>query len=125
MVFENSGTGRGGTLRSLPTTTECPLPPFDDTSQPARTASLGKLGTVCRLGLASRGNTRLEPSDVQEAVRRGVNYLNWCGHPDGLSQAVRLLGEKRSAVFVAVQLQAHTAKAARLELTEFLGELGV
>jgi predicted aldo/keto reductase-like oxidoreductase len=83
-----------------------------------------RLGRVCRLGLATRGNTRLEPEAVLDAVRRGVNYLNWCGHPDGLRDAVRRLGARRREVFVAVQLEAHRAGAARREIEEFLGELG-
>ena len=41
------------------------------------------LGRVCRLGLATRGNTSLEPDDVEHAVDCGVNYLNWCRHADG------------------------------------------
>ena len=91
---------------------------------PARFASFPKLGRVCRLGLATRGNTHLEPDAVLEAVERGVNFLNWCGNPDGLSTAVRQLGRKRSDVFVAVQLSARTADAARRELDELREELG-
>ena len=77
-----------------------------------------------RLGLASRGNTDLNSDAVVEAVRRGVNYLNWCGYPDGLRDAVRQIGEGRKNIFVAVQLSARTAAAARVELHEVLGELG-
>jgi len=40
---------------------------------------------VCRLGLATRGNTHLASQDVAHAIDRGINYLNWCGHPDGMS----------------------------------------
>ena len=51
------------------------------------------LGRVCRLGLATRGNTRLEPEDVIAAIDRGINVLNWCGHADGMSRAVRELDD--------------------------------
>jgi hypothetical protein len=34
---------------------------------------------VLRLGLATRGNTHLTAGDVEHAVAKGVNYLNWCG----------------------------------------------
>jgi predicted aldo/keto reductase-like oxidoreductase len=91
---------------------------------PARFASFGTLGRVCRLGLATRGNTHLDPEAVLEAVERGVNFLNWCGHPDGLSEAVRQLGGKRGEVKVAVQLAARTADAARRELDEMREQLG-
>lgn len=59
-----------------------------------------------------------------EAVRRGINYLNWCCHPDGLSAAVRRLGDARREVLVAAQFYARSARAARKELRETLGELG-
>ena len=87
-------------------------------------AELGNLGKVCRLGLASRGNTTLEADDVLEAVRRGVNYLNWCGYTDGISEAVRGLRENRGDVILAAQLSARSAAAARKELQEKLAELG-
>lgn len=87
-------------------------------------AELGDLGTVCRLGLASRGNTTLGVEDVLEAVRRGVNYLNWCGYTDGMSEAVRSLGEKRGDVIIATQLSARSGVAARKELQEKLAQLG-
>ncbi len=93
-------------------------------SQPARYASTAFFGDVCRLGLATRGNTRLDPEDVEEAMRRGVDYLNWCCHADGLSAAVRRLGERRRSVCVAAQFMAKTARDAREELRELLGELG-
>ena len=91
--------------------------------QPDLHAQLGGLGRVCRLGLATRGDTRLEPDSVLEAVRRGVNYLNWCSHPDGLSAAVRKLAAGRSSVFVAAQFYARTAREASKELAAVLGEL--
>lgn len=102
------------------------LPPSPDAVvRPASTASLGVLGEVPRLGLATRGNTSLPVEGVLEAVRRGVRYLNWCGRPDGLSRAVRRLGDDRGDVVVAAQLEARSAEAARRELDELLGELGV
>ena len=92
--------------------------------QPARTAKLGRLGKVCRLGLATRGNTRLEPEGVLEAVRRGIDYLNWCGHSDGMSAAIRQMGEDRRNVFVAVQFSSRRADGARREIRDILAELG-
>ncbi|MBT7100460.1 hypothetical protein HN937_23995, partial [Candidatus Poribacteria bacterium] len=59
---------------------------------------------VCRLGLATRGNTSLDPADVRWAVDRGVNYLNWCGRADGMSDAIRDMGSRRSEVVVAWQM---------------------
>ena len=91
---------------------------------PGPHAQLGNLGRVCRLGLASRGNTHLEPEDVLEAIRRGINYLNWCGEPNGLSAAVRRLGAERRKVFIAAQLEARSAVGVRSELQKILQELG-
>lgn len=82
------------------------------------------LPEVCRLGLATRGTSRLEPADVELALGRGLNYLNWCGHRDGLSRAVAGLGKDRTRVVVAAQFQARTARAAARELDRLLGELG-
>ena len=45
--------------------------------------------------LATRGNSRLEIEDVEHAIERGINYLNWCGHPDALSGAVTRSGANR------------------------------
>lgn len=89
-----------------------------------RTVELGHgLPPVCRLGLATRGNTRLRPEDVEYAVERGVNYLNWCGKPDGLSEAVAGFGGRRRDVVVAVQFQARAARAAEREFSRILKEL--
>lgn len=93
-------------------------------SAPDRFADLPGLGRLCRLGLATRGNTSLDAQAVLEAIERGVNYLNWCGHPDGLMQAVGQLGPRRKEVCVAVQLSARRADEARRELDGMLGELG-
>ena len=96
----------------------------DTPSAPRRFAQLGSVGNVCRLGLATRGNTALDSASVLQAVERGINYLNWCGHPDGMRDAIRALGPHRREVHVAVQLAARTADAARRELDGYLEELG-
>jgi predicted aldo/keto reductase-like oxidoreductase len=87
-----------------------PLPPF---GRP-----------VCRLGLATRGDNHLSAADVQYAVERGVNFLNWCGVPDAMSQAVAELRARRRDVLVCVQFEARTAADARQELHGILRELG-
>lgn len=79
---------------------------------------------VCRLGLATRGNTHLRPEDVNYAIERGINYLNWCGHPDGMSTAVSGLGKARKDVVVACQFKARTADEAHREFEWILGETG-
>lgn len=96
----------------------------DYIAQPPLYADFGKFGRVCRLGLATRGNTHLDPEAVCDAVRRGVNYLNWCGYADGMSRAVRQMGDRRRDVFVATQLNARSKKSASRELDQLLGELG-
>jgi predicted aldo/keto reductase-like oxidoreductase len=78
---------------------------------------------VCRLGLATRGNTHLEPAEVLRAVDRGINYLNWCGHPDGLSTAVARMGSARRQVVVAAQFQSRSARDAEREFASMLDEL--
>ncbi len=83
-----------------------------------------RVGSVCRLGLATRGNTSLEPGDVERAIDGGINYLNWCRHADGLQQWVRNCGARRSDVRVAVQFFARSAGEARIELSDCLDELG-
>ena len=60
--------------------------------------------TVSRLGLATRGSTHPSVDDVMLALDRGINYWNWCGHDDGMSQAVRELGSRRSKVVLATQI---------------------
>lgn len=80
------------------------------------------LPAVCRLGLATRGNTRLDPDDVHWAVERGVNYLNWCGKADGLSLAVAEMGARRADVVLAAQFKARTADEAQRELERILTE---
>ena len=78
---------------------------------------------ICRLGLATRGNTSLDQSSVEVALEAGVDYLNWCGHTDGMRDAIRNLGSKRRSVAIAVQLQSRTAPAARRELTAIKRDL--
>ncbi|MBT3268732.1 hypothetical protein HN371_16375 [Candidatus Poribacteria bacterium] len=78
---------------------------------------------VCRLGLATRGNTSLDPADVRWAVDRGVNYLNWCGRADGMSDAIRDMGSRRSEVVVAWQMSARTAEDATRSLEDALTTL--
>lgn len=89
-----------------------------------RTAQL-KAGSppVCRLGLATRGNTHLRPDDVEHAIDSGINYLNWCGKPDALSKTVAGLGAQRKDVAVAVQFQASGADEAAKEFDSILARL--
>ncbi|MCU1274852.1 MAG: putative oxidoreductase, aryl-alcohol dehydrogenase like protein, partial [Bryobacterales bacterium] len=81
------------------------------------------LPEVCRLGLATRGNTHLKAEDVEWAVERGINYLNWCGHPDGLSCAIARIGGVRKRVVVAAQFEARSAGDAEREFASMLDEL--
>jgi aryl-alcohol dehydrogenase-like predicted oxidoreductase len=81
------------------------------------------LPSVCRLGLATRGNTHLETSAVEYAIERGVNYLNWCGKPDGMSRAIAGLGARRKDAVVAVQFQARGAEKAKREFDWLLNQL--
>jgi predicted aldo/keto reductase-like oxidoreductase len=78
---------------------------------------------ICRLGLASRGTSGLTPDEVGYAVERGVNFLNWCGVPDGLSSFIASLGKKRADVAVCVQFEARTAADAKNELDQILTQL--
>lgn len=79
---------------------------------------------VCRLGLATRGTSGLTPDDVHFALNRGVNFLNWCGTPDGLSETVTRLGKRRADVVLCVQFEARTAAEAKSELPALLKHLG-
>jgi predicted aldo/keto reductase-like oxidoreductase len=89
-----------------------------------RSARLGSgLPPVRRLGLATRGGSRLQRRDVEHAIARGINYLNWCGHDDGLREAVAGLGRSRGDVVVALQLEARTAAKAARELARQLERL--
>jgi predicted aldo/keto reductase-like oxidoreductase len=89
-----------------------------------RTVSLGTgVPEVCRLGLATRGNTHPKAEDVEWAMERGINYLNWCGHPDGLSCAIARIGGARKRVVVAAQFEARSARDAEREFASMLDEL--
>lgn len=85
---------------------------------------------VCRLGLASYGETAITPDDVLHAVARGVNFLNWQGLAEGPSAgdaftaAVSSLGADRVSVVVCVQFGARTAADAAGELRLALAALG-
>lgn len=79
---------------------------------------------VCRFGLSTRGNTHLSPDDIQLAVDRGINYLNWCRHEDGMSEAVsRMRPAQREKLVIAFQFYARTACEAESELTRVLSIL--
>ena len=82
------------------------------------------LPAVARRGIATRGNTRLSEEDIHYALGKGVRYFNWCGRPDGLSQAVANLGRKRDEIVFAAQLKARTADAAEREMDWVLGQTG-
>ncbi|HET9177069.1 MAG TPA: aldo/keto reductase [Terriglobia bacterium] len=84
----------------------------------------GGLPSVMRLGLATRGNTSLSADDVALAVECGVNYLNWCGHNDGIAQALRGKLIDRGSVAVAMQLDARDAACAESEIEDALHMLG-
>ena len=79
---------------------------------------------VCRLGLATRGNTHLRRADVEHAIENGLRYLNWCGKPDGMSRAIAGLGRQRNDVVVAVQFKSRTADEAEQEFSWILDQLG-
>ena len=50
-------------------------------------------------------------------------YLNWCGHPDGMSRAVAEMGAERERVAVAWQIDASRGDEAESELDGALREL--
>ncbi|MFA0742690.1 MAG: hypothetical protein DFNUSKGM_002817, partial [Candidatus Fervidibacter sacchari] len=82
------------------------------------------LPPVCRLGLATRGDhCRLTADDCLHAFENGINYWNWCGIEDGMSDAVRQLGKERSQLVIAFQLQARTEDDAWQELERVLQSL--
>lgn len=93
------------------------------TESPSLFIELPNIGRVCRLGLATRGNSELAVASVNRAIDHGINYLNWCGYPDGMREAIRDLGSRRREIVVAVQLEARGADDARRELDEQLREL--
>jgi predicted aldo/keto reductase-like oxidoreductase len=85
---------------------------------------------VCRLGLASYGQTAITPDDVFHALSRGVNFLNWQGLAEGAAdrdaycKTVAALGRARSSVVVCAQFGARTAVDAADELRAALATLG-
>jgi predicted aldo/keto reductase-like oxidoreductase len=84
---------------------------------------------VCRLGLASHGQTSITPDDVLYALGRGVNFLNWPGEADSpggadaFSAAIASLGPRRDDAVVCVQFGARTASDAANELPQILTTL--
>lgn len=88
-----------------------------------RTSFSPDLPEVCRLGLATRGNTHLRPDDVAFAVERGLNYLNWCAHADGMSSFLASLGAERKRLVVAAQFKARGREEAEREFDWMLAEL--
>jgi predicted aldo/keto reductase-like oxidoreductase len=86
-------------------------------------SSFPGLGPVCRLGLATRGGTHLTTADIHQALDNGIDFLNWPGQPDALSQTIATLGKDRSRVKVCVQFEARTAADAKRELQSILSEL--
>ncbi len=94
---------------------------FLHTSFASPRAQLAK--PICRLGLATRGSTSLTPEDIRHAVDSGVNFLNWCGVPDGLIAFVADLGPRRTEVAVCVQFEARTGVEARRELEQIQTQL--
>jgi predicted aldo/keto reductase-like oxidoreductase len=87
------------------------------------TSHSAKARSVCRLGLATRGGGHLAVADIHHALERGVNFLNWPGCPDALSQTIAGLGARRGDVVVCVQFEARTAAQAKSELAAILHEL--
>jgi len=85
---------------------------------------------VCRLGLASYGQTAITPDDVLSALGRGVNFLNWQGLAEGptcgdaFTAAVASLGAGRGRVVVCAQFGARGAADAATELKSVLATLG-
>ena len=88
-----------------------------------REVHLPGVGPVCRLGLATRGNAAVDEPSAWLALERGVNYWNWCGHPDGLQHAIRNLGRRRSEVCVAVQFEARGYEEAKREFEAVCAQL--
>ncbi len=93
------------------------------TNHPPQHVLFGTLGPVCRLGLATRGTNRLSEGDIELALRKGINFLNWPGTPDALSRVLAQLGRRRREVIVCVQFEARTAPDAQTELDNILREL--
>src|SRR2546427_8919846 len=99
------------------------MTPSNFLSGPLRYPGEVQAREVCRLGLATRGDNDLQTGDVCHAIEHGINFLNWCGNRDALSQAVAGLGSRRNEVVVCVQFEARTAGEAHGELARILDEL--
>jgi predicted aldo/keto reductase-like oxidoreductase len=84
-------------------------------------SALGK--PVCRLGLASYGETAITPEDIHHALDRGVNFLNWAGDEDVFSRTIAGLGRRRDDVIVCVQFGARSAGDAGGELRSVLSAI--
>jgi len=96
----------------------------DSAELPRRVELSSGLPLAMRLGLATRGNTHLEPEDVARTVECGVNYLNWCGYDDGLAGAIRERLVDRSRVILAMQLESRDTAGAERQLEESFRLLG-
>jgi aryl-alcohol dehydrogenase-like predicted oxidoreductase len=85
---------------------------------------------ICRLGLASYGQTAIAADDVLSAVDQGVNFLNWQGLAEGATDGdaftavVASLGARRRSVVVCVQFGARNQADAAAELRSTLAALG-
>lgn len=85
---------------------------------------------VCRLGLASYGQSSITSEDISYALDRGVNFLNWAGLAEGptrgdtFSAAVASVGNRRASVVVCIQFGARSAADAKAELRSALALLG-
>jgi predicted aldo/keto reductase-like oxidoreductase len=75
-----------------------------------------------RLGSSHEGN-QLTTGDVESALSRGVNFVNWVGREDQFSEAIASLGSRRSEVVLCVQFVARTAADAAEELRGMLATL--
>ena len=111
-----------GTARETSEAGGSALPPFLVTS--------GFGFPVCRLGLASYGQSAITPDDVLSAVDRGINFLNWQGLAEGASDgdafttAISSLGNQRESVAVCAQFGARNEADASTELRTALAALG-
>ena len=118
------GRERSGPKRVLESGVTPSLHPFLITSAKA----FGR--PVCRLGLASYGDSTITPEDIFHAIGRGVNFLNWAGLAEGPSdgdaftRAVASLGAERQSVVVCAQFGARSAADAAEELQAALAALG-
>ena len=83
------------------------------------------LPTVCRLALATRGNTHLTQDDIWLALQAGINYWNWCGHEDAMAAAIRKLGSRRGDVVIVIQLEARDRESALRELEKRLVDCNI